>query len=158
MKLKFSWTKAAVILFVAVLTLALYSEDSEARDGVVLSLGHTVLNAHQTAGEVGYRFGRWEAAATRFGHGSTKRGDIDSAHAVSVSRIVRPGWKFLGAENYYRIGGSYVDGMPLVGNWNYRLGLGLAWDLVEVEYFHYSSAGINDPNTGIDGVQFRLRL
>ena len=154
--MKLNWTKGAMALGLVVLLCALYAERSRAE--VYLSLGHTALNASQSAGELGYRFGKYEAAITRFGEGNTKRGHIDSAHGVSLSRIVRPGWGFLGGENYYRIGGSYVDSMPLVGNWNYRLGVGLHWDLVEVEYFHYSSAGINDINTGIDGIQLRLKL
>ena len=156
--MQMNWTKGAVLAFIVILILALYSERGEARDGVVLSLGHTALNASQSTGEIGYRAGRWEAALTRFGSGDTKRGHIDSAHALSLARIVRPGWGFLGGENYYRIGGAYVDAMPLVGHWNYRLGVGVMWDLVEVEYFHYSSAGINDINTGIDGIQLRLKL
>lgn len=157
--LKLNKTKIAVALFLVVLFFALVSERAAAQP--VLSLGRTVLNSENTFGEIGWQFGerqQWEAAATLIGHGWTKRGDIERNHAFSVSRIVRPSWKFLGAANYYRIGAASVHGSPLVGGLNYRLGVGLDWGVVALEYVHYSSAGIHDPNTGIDGVQLRVPL
>lgn len=157
--MKFSYTKLAVALFLVVLLSAFVSERAKAQP--VLSLGRTILNSQNTFGEVGYQFGerrQWELAASLIGQGWTTRGDIVRNEAFSLSRIVRPSWGFLGAMNYYRIGIAQVNGSPLVGGPNYRLGVGLDWGVVAVEYVHYSSAGINDPNTGIDGVQLRVPL
>ncbi|WP_346839830.1 acyloxyacyl hydrolase [Microbulbifer sp. SAOS-129_SWC] len=160
-KIKLKPALFVVAVFVALVICAMHAESTNAGEppgGPFLSLGHTALHSDNSVGEIGYRVGHWEAAAALIGQGHTSRGDIERARAWSVSRIVWPSWQLLGADNYYRIGAAYVDGDPLVGDWNYRLGLGLSWGLAEVEYFHYSSAGINDPNTGIDGVQLRLRL
>ncbi|WP_160153349.1 acyloxyacyl hydrolase [Microbulbifer sp. ALW1] len=156
-KFKWSWTKGVVALFLVILLCALVAERADARP--VVSLGHTALNSHNTVGEIGWQFGtayQWEVAATAIGRGHTDRGPIDRNWAYSVSRRVQPGWSLLGAENYYRLGVAYVDGSPLVGDINYRLGVGLHWGVVALEYLHYSSAGINDPNTGIDGIQIRV--
>lgn len=157
--LKHNLTKVAVALFLAVLLCAVAAERALA--GPVLSLGRTVLNSENTFGEIGYQFGdrhQWEASASLIGQGWTKRGDIVKNEVFSLSRVVRPEWRFLGASNYYRIGVAKVNGSPLVGVPNYRLGVGLDWGVVAVEYVHYSSAGINDPNSGIDGIQLRLPL
>jgi len=157
MSFKWSWTKGAVALFLAVVLWALLAERASA--GPVLSLGHTLLNSDNTVGEVGWQFGeraQWELAAGAIGQGHTDRGHIERNWVYSLSRRVQPGWSILGAQNYYRLGVAYVDGSPLVGDINYRLGVGLRWEVVALEYFHYSSAGINDPNTGIDGIQLRV--
>lgn len=157
--MRMNWTKAGVGLFILLLLLALLSERASA--GPVVSLGHTLLNSQSTVGELGWQFGdraQWEGAVAVIGEGSTKRGDIERNWAYSLSRRVQPTWRLLGAGNYYRLGLAYIDGSPLVGDVNYRLGIGLDWGVVALEYFHYSSAGINDPNTGVDGIQLRVPL
>lgn len=153
MKIKPTWV--FVILFIVVLVAARYAEAAGPRIG----LGFTVANSTLAYGEVGYEFdGGYEITAGQNGVGDTRNGPQREVSIFSASRIVRPDWYFFGARNYYRIGVAYVHGSPLVGDTNFRLGVGLEWRHVQVEYFHYSSAGIHQPNTGIDGLYFRLKF
>jgi len=151
-----NFTKIAVIAFIVILILAAY--DARAEDGWRVSLGHTAANSSMAFGSIGYEYKGIEIDATQIGHGSTKRGDQGTVNIFSLSHLVRPDWTFLGGKNYYRIGVSYQDGSPLVGDTNFRLGVGLEWKVFQVEYIHYSSAGIHRPNTGIDGIQLRFKF
>lgn len=155
-------TMWAVILFLIVLLTATFSMRSNADEdynGARISLGHTVANSSMTTGEVSYEYNNWEAGYTLVGEGETKRGYQDQSHIYSLSYVVRPDWEIWNVENYYRLGVSYQDGNNLVGDTNFRLGVGLQWrDVVQLEYTHYSSAGIHDPNTGIDMIQLRYMI
>lgn len=156
--MKFNKTSAAVAAFIVVLIFAVYSASSNAENGPRVSLGYSIINSELPFGEIGYEYNGWEVAASQWGSGKTKKGYQDPVNIYSLSHVVRPRWGVLGATNYYRIGVSYVDDSPLVGDTNFRLGIGLEWDHVQLEYFHYSSAGIHETNTGIDGIQLRLKL
>lgn len=145
-------TAIAVVIFLFVLLLAMCSERSEAADGARIALGKTAVNSSHTYGEFGYEWNQWEITIGQIGQ------EEDPAEVFTLSRIVRPDWRILGATNFYRIGFAYVDDSPLIGDTNFRLGFGLEWELVQLEYFHYSSAGIHDPNTGVDGIQFRIKF
>lgn len=152
--MRFKTTAIAVVIFILVLLWA--SFDARADSGMRIALGRTVFNSGAMWGEVGYEFqSGWELAASVSGAGETRNGAQGEVEAVSLSRVVRPHWRLLGATNYYRLGVAYVHDSPLVGDTNYRLGIGLEWPGFQVEFFHYSSAGIHRPNTGIDGVQLR---
>lgn len=152
--MKIKPTMIAVIIFIIVL---LFAASSAMAGQFRVALGYTVANSTLPYGEVGYELDNGvEFTAAEMAAGSTARGDQHEVQTVSVSKVVRPDWKFLGATNYYRIGVSYVNGSPLVGDTNFRLGIGLEWRIVQLEYFHFSSAGIHQPNTGIDGVQLRF--
>lgn len=153
------WTRLGVLVFIILLLLAsINALGSEYNNGARISLGHSVANSELPLGEIGYEYNNWEIAATLMGEGRTKNGDQDLVGIYSLSRMVRPSWNFLGATNYYRLGVSYVNDSPLVGEANFRLGIGLEWDIVQLEYFHYSSAGINSTNSGIDGILLRYKI
>lgn len=147
-------TKILVALFIVILLLAAGSAWADAR----IALGKTVFNSSSTVGEIGYEWRDWEANIGLIGQGSTKNGDTDTIATYSISKLVKPGWKFLGGKNYYRIGVAYIDGSPLVGGTNFRLGVGLEYKVFQLEYMHYSSAGIHKTNTGIDSLMLRLKL
>lgn len=147
-------TKIAVGIFLIVLLFSAYNAWA---DGSV-ALGHTAFNSSSTVGEIGYEVNDWEFNAGLIGQGSTKNGDSGVVETFSISKLVKPGWSFLGGQNYYRIGVAYVNDSPLVGDTNFRLGVGLDYGLFAVEYGHLSSAGIHDPNTGIDFIQFKIKL
>lgn len=150
-------TMIAVGIFIIIALFAAYSE-VQAEDGFRISLGYTVANSTMPAGEFSYEYKGYELAAMQIGVGDTRNGPQKEVNVFSFSRIVRPEWQVLGAKNYYRIGVAYVDGSPLVGDTNFRLGIGLEFKVFQVEYFHYSSAGIHQPNTGIDGIQLRFKM
>lgn len=156
--MKIKPTVIAVLAFIVLLVVMVYAEAARAQDGVRISLGRTVANSSATFGEIGYEWRRWELTAGQIGVGNTHNGPQSEVAVFSASRMVRPGWRFLGAEAYSRIGVAYVRGSPLVGDTNFRLGLGLQYRHFQIEYFHLSSAGIHQPNTGIDGIGLRLML
>lgn len=153
--MKIKPTMVAVAIFIALLVLAAFNASAE--PGFRVALGRTVVNSSAPWGEFGYEFpSGWELAGSISGAGDTKRGPHGEVSTVSWSRIVRPDWWLLGGRNYYRLGVAYVDGSPLIGRTNFRLGIGLEFRVFQLEYFHYSSAGIHQPNTGVDGLQLRF--
>lgn len=159
MKLKI--TQILVGVFVLVLCLAGY-RDVSASDRQPLrsyiELGRTMINSQVSVGGFGVRaHGRWDFHAGLMGDGQSKEGYQDQTFFWSVSRIFNPGWQVLfGCEIKPRIGIARTNHFSLVGDNNYRLGLLVACKKHEIEYFHYSSAGINDINSGVDGVSFRI--
>lgn len=155
--MKFKPTMIAVIIFIIVALFAAYSE-VQAEDGFRISLGYTVANSTMPAGEFSYEYKGYELAAMQIGVGNTRNGPQKEVNVFSFSHIVRPEWYLFGARNYYRIGVSHVSGSPLVGDTNFRLGIGFEWKIAQVEYFHFSSAGIHQPNTGIDGIALRFKF
>lgn len=154
--MKINATKMAVGLFILVLIIA--ANYARADNGARISLGKMVANSHMTSGELSYEHNGIEAAALLMGAGNTKKGYQPETWVYSVSHIVRPQWCVMGGCNYYRLGVSYNDSSVLVGDTNFRLGIGIEWDVVQLEYFHHSSAGIHDPNTGLDGIQLRFKV
>lgn len=156
-----SWTRVLVVLFIIALIFATYSahgSEGNPNNGPRISLGYSLINSENPFGEIGYEYNSWEVAVSAFGSGGTEKGDQDVVYIYSLSHVVRPDWYVLKGRNYYRVGVAYVDDSPLVGDTNFRLGIGMEWKLIAVEYFHYSSAGIHSTNTGIDGVQLRLKI
>jgi hypothetical protein len=145
-------TKLSVAAFVVILIAAGYSATSRA-DTVYIGLGKSILNSSATVSEIGYERNGWEVQATLMGAGDTKNGHQDQMSIYSVSYITRPGWGYRGVEPYVRLGVSHNTGSTLIGTSNFRLGLGVEFNQVfRLEYVHHSSAGIHDPNTGLDYV------
>lgn len=151
-----NYTKTAVAIFIVLLIAAGFAAKSRA-DGFI-ALGYTVFNMHETTGEIGWSNNDIELGLGIVGSGDTKKGQQNYVYTASISKIVRPEWKILGGKNYYRIGASYVHDSVLVGDANFRLGIGLDYDVFQIEYVHFSSAGIHDTNTGIDMIQLRYSM
>lgn len=146
-------TAYAVLAFIIVLILAGYSMKSNADEYVQVGIGQSVVNSHLKTGEVGYHINNWEFQATLQESGETDRGNQDLLDIYSVSYVTEPNWGVWGVDPYLRLGVSYNDGSPMVGDVNFRLGVGVDFHNVwRVEYSHHSSAGIHSPNTGIDYV------
>lgn len=154
--MKIKWTVVGVVTFIILLLVASY--DARAENGARISLGYSLFNSTLPMGEIGYEYNGWEAALSQLGEGETKNGDQGNVTVYSLSHLVRPHWSFLWGENYYRLGVAYVDGSPLVGDTNFRLGIGMEYKVFQVEYFHLSSAGIHETNSGIDGIQLRFKI
>jgi hypothetical protein len=151
--MKINKTTLGVVAFIVILLLAGYSAKSMAQSLIHVGIGKTVINSHLKVGEVGYQYGNWEAQASLMAAGTTKRGEQNQVDTYSVSYLTTPGWGYEGVEPYFRLGASYNNDSNLVGNTNYRLGIGVNFNQVfRLEYVHHSSAGIHDPNTGIDYV------
>ena len=145
-------TKLGVAAFVVILIAAGYAVTARA-DTVQVGLGKSILNSSATVGEIGYERKGWEVQATLMGAGDTKNGQQDRLSIYSVSYITEPGWGYKGVEPYVRLGISHNTGSTLIGSSNFRLGLGVEFSKVfRLEYVHHSSAGIHDPNTGLDYV------
>ena len=150
--MKFNKTKLAVALFIVILITAGYAATARA-DTVNIGLGKSILNSHSTVGEIGYERNGWEVQATLMGAGDAKNGQQDQLSIYSVSYITEPGWGYKGVEPYVRMGVSHNTGSQLIGSSNFRLGVGFNFHQVfRLEYVHHSSAGIHDPNTGLDYV------
>lgn len=150
-------TKIAVVTF---LIFALWGMAAlRASAEPIVALGYTTFNSSATTGEFAYRLpdSQWEIGALAFGQGDTNRGDQDVHYGASVTYLVDPPkWPV-----YFRIGAAYIEQEnPLVGDTNYRLGIGREFfdGLFALEMVHFSSAGIHNPNTGVDAIQLRVPL
>jgi hypothetical protein len=149
-----------VLAFIVILILAGYSAKSSAEEGYgTLGLGTTLINSELKTAELGYNYKGWEVQGTLIERGSTKKGPQDYVKVVSVSHLVEPSWGYKGVEPYFRLGLSYNPESNLVGNTNFKLGIGVDFNEVfRLEYTHHSSAGIHETNTGIDYVTIVYRL
>ena len=145
-------TKLAVAAFVVLLVIAGYAASARS-DTLTIGLGKSFVNSSSTVGEIGYKRKGWELQAALMGAGYTKNGRQDKLSIYSVSYITEPSWGCKGVEPYIRLGVSHNTGSELIGTSNFRLGLGVNFnDVFRLEYVHQSSAGIHDPNTGLDYV------
>jgi len=145
-------TKLAVAAFVVILIAAGYAASARA-ETLTIGLGKSFVNSSSTVGEIGYERKGWEVQAAIMGKGYTKNGKQDQLSVYSVSYITEPGWGYKGIEPYVRLGVSHNTGSELIGTSNFRLGLGVNFNqVVRLEYVHHSSAGIHNPNTGLDYV------
>lgn len=147
-------TVYAVVTFIIVLILAGYSMKSNAQEldqYFQAGIGQSVANSHLKTGEVGFHVNNWEFQATLMEEGSTKNGFQDQSQIYSVSYVTEPNWGVHGVDPYLRLGLSYNTESELVGDTNFRLGVGMNFnDVWRVEYSHHSSAGIHQTNSGID--------
>lgn len=156
---KYSITKIAVITFLifALWGLSVMVNSGKAHAEPVVSLGTTVFNSSSTTGEFSYLIpdSQWEVGVLAIGDGDTKRGHQSVHYGASASYLVEPvNWPV-----YFRIGVAYIeDENPLIGDTNFRLGIGHDFRLFRLEMVHFSSAGIHDPNTGVDAIQLRVPL
>ena len=140
-------TALAVGLFIILLLAAGY-----ARSEVRIGLGHSFASSELVVGEIAYEYSDWEISATKMEAGKTRNGYQDTMEIYSVSYLTRP-FNYAPANPFLRLGVSQNTGSPLVGRTNFRLGLGVDFsDVWRLEYAHHSSAGIHNPNTGIDYV------
>jgi hypothetical protein len=144
-----------VFVFIIVL---LFAADDAWGGNATIGVGQSILNSKATYAEAGYVTDRnWEFNLGLIGVGETKDGPQTLVTTYGVSKLVKPNWCFMSACNYYRIGVAGVHGSPLVGPINFRLGVGVRIkNVFEIEAFHYSSAGIFEDNTGIDGVMIKM--
>ena len=154
---KLNYTMVAVIVFIVVLFFAMFSERAEAEG--YIGLGKSTFNSHMMTGEAGYRKNNWDVGVQLIGAGQTKNGSNGPVWIGSVSHIIEPDWSIKNyADLFMRLGVAYVRESNLVGDFNFRLGVGFDMELFEVELYHISSAGISNNNTGIDGIMLRAKF
>jgi hypothetical protein len=148
-----------VLLFIILIVGAGYSVKANAADGVRVGLGKSIINSDSKIGEFGYEYNGFEVQASLMEAGETKRGDQEQVALYSLSYLIVPQWGYKGVEPYFKLGASYNDNSPLVGNTNFRLGVGIDFhDVWRLEYSHHSSAGIHQVNTGIDYVTITYKM
>jgi len=169
-----SKTQVTVAGFLIILVWAIFSSQKANADDIYIELGKTFINSSSSVGGFGYRIeqdtGAWDFHVGLMGEGSTdinesKEGffqsEIDSGTQTqeffySVSRIIYSNWSFMGVEIMPRIGLAKTNHFKLIGSNNYRLGMIFNFDVFEIEFVHLSSANINDINTGVDYLTFRV--
>lgn len=143
-----AWNAGLILVFIVVGLFALASARAKADTNI--SLGQSIIKTELSTGEISTGLYDWEIGYQKIG------GDID---ILSVSRVIRPDWCLSNICYYQRLGVAYIPNSTLVGNTNYRLGIGIDFnDLFAFEYFHYSSAGIHKINYGLDGIMLRVKL
>jgi len=153
--MKYSKTAIAVVLFIIVLFGAMYSEKAKAEG--YIGLGKSTFNSHSMTGEIGYRNeNNWDIGFQLVGPGETKNGNQTEVYITSLSHIIKPGW--LWSSYFMRLGAGYVHDSNLIGDLNFKLGIGFDFGPFEVEMVHFSSAGIWSPNSGYDAVMLRAKF
>jgi len=146
----------AVIMAVLCLMLALVP--TKVISEPYIGLGTSVVNSELKTNEFGYRWGDWDLSVNLQDGGNTKNGYQKQVDIVSFSKIIRPKWAIGPCDTILRVGVANVNNSALVGQKNFRLGAGCDFGPIEVEWSHISSADINKTNTGIDVIQFRLKI
>jgi len=152
---KVNKTVAGVIITLSIMWLAWISaEKAEAQ--VYVELAKTVLNSDMTMHGIGYTQKNIGAAIEWTGSGETKRGKQGVEPMISVYYVTDPKWRILFGDFKTVIGYAYTPNQKLVGQSNFRLEFKLRYK-GGIEFFarHYSSAGLWNPNTGIDSIGVR---
>ncbi len=150
-------TKIGVLIFIILLLVSLtYSEKSNAGEGYV-TLGHSTFNSEFTSPSMGYRFdNNMDITIGYFGDGELKNEDHDISAWASLSYVVEPNFKYIPGY-FMRIGVAYTPDINLVGDTNFRLGVGYDFGVWELELMHFSSAGTHHINTGIDTIGITVK-
>lgn len=157
MKLR-SATVAGIIVFVIALLFA--AEESEADP--YIEVGSLINESDAVAGGVGYLYdNKWDFNLSFTGEGETDWGTHPGIKIMSVSRLFHPGWVY--SKFFMGIGIAKLeadkDGITLVDTYNYKLMAGFKLgDRSRIYYHHYSSADINENNTGVDAITLRIDL
>jgi hypothetical protein len=143
-----------ILAFISLLFFSLKAESSP-----YIEINRSVINSETTIGGFGYRINnRWDISMHLIGQGWTKKGEQEVTEMYSLTRVINPTWSVLGGAFYQRVGIAYSPNQQLIGSSNFRLGMGLRWDFVEVEWQHVSSADIHERNTGLDFIALRFLL
>lgn len=154
------YSKKALWLVIGFVVIGLFAANAAWSESpkVHISLGQTFANSNVMTGEASVEWYDWELHAQLLGEGETVYGDQGYVKAFALTKSVRPDWCIYSGCFYQRIGAAYLSDSLLVGNLNYRLGLGLSFKVAELEYFHYSSGGIHRLNQGVDGWLIRFNI
>ena len=147
MRLPNGWKVKTAWLVMAFVALLVITSQAAWGASVGVSLGKMIENTDEMTGQVSFEAWDWVVSEqiTR------------TTNIVSLAKKVDPQWCLIGCF-YQKLGVAYVSGSNKVGNLNYQLAMGFYFPTVEFEYYHYSSAGINRVNNGLDGFLFRLRI
>lgn len=156
LKDRITLTQVGVGIFIILLIASLTAVSNKANaDEIYFNLGRSTLGSEYTIPSVGYRFdNNWDISAGFFGDGETRKGSHTRSPWMSISYIVKPGW----GGYFMRIGGAYTPNINLVGDVNFRLGIGWDFGVWEIEAIHFSSAGTSSINTGIDGIGLTAKI
>jgi hypothetical protein len=140
------------ILFVIISASVLWCGFSEAAQPFIGVYKHGV-NLDNPGIEIGLQQDQWEVQLA-FTQPDTKTYRRETIQIASLSR------KFQFKNVYARTGIAHVWGAEhLVGGAvNFRLGAGIELGKVQIEYMHFSSAGIHSPNYGLDMIGLRYRF
>lgn len=148
-----------VFLSVVIFLVCVISRNARADVQPYIDTGFTFHYSDLRTGGVGTRFDdAWDAQIEIIGEGDTAQGYQEPAYTVSVSRVFKTHFMFLGGEFRPGIGIVASPGMQTVGPINYRLRLIWSDDDWEIEYSHDSNANIFSLNSGIDKITFRRFL
>ncbi len=157
----------ALILFIVTLIASKEAEGHDLDywasifDGTpYIELGYLVDTAEAPMGGFGYFHNRrWDFNWSYIGTGKTDWGTLKPIRAISISRVITPGW--FNNKFFISVGLARLDSkdLGLVGVYNARLQFGY-WlgDYHKIFIDHYSSAGLNWKNTGITGFKINLEL
>jgi hypothetical protein len=159
-------TLPLVALYVVFLFLA--GEDAEAsgyKDRFALSewtpfieLGSTVYESHNSVGGFGLAYKNKYQITRKFsGEGVNKYNAIEPrAKLWTIDRIIVPGW-FNG--HYMMIFGlAHLDQSRLIAPYNFHLAVGWQWKSGKFYFEHFSSADVNEKNTGVNMLALRINL
>jgi len=99
---------------------------------------------------------KWDFGVNYASKGDTDTGTHDRFRILSVSRIVQPGW--FGNHAVGLVGVSKIDDVPMVGAYNFNIGLGIQWRTGKLICMHYSSLNVYEDNDGIGSCKLRLNF
>jgi len=154
-------TNSLTVLAIA-LAAILIGAASESEANPYIEIGGLFESAEASMGGIGYIYkDKWDANLSYIGEGEDDWGnDTPKVKVMSITRMFNPGWIY----NRFIIGVGVAKLEPqgtnnLTGQYNYKIVMGFKTGKRSRIYIHhYSSFDINEQNTGINAITFRVDL
>lgn len=146
-----------ILWIITMVLISIYPSYSKADTSFYSGYYRTIVNLDSQGTEIGFRHNNWDLQLAK-----TERGRIRHGSKQDSTKIYSLSYLFQSEELpiFGRLGVAYTPNQEkLIGNSNFRLGVGIRpLENLEFEYTHYSSAGIHDPNTGLDMLMVRFKF
>ena len=146
-----------ILAFVIAVSAAREAEAVEHKFSPYIELGSLINESDASHGGLGVTYNdKWQVGRLFIGEGETDWGKHPKAKIWHIDRLINPGW--FNDRFFLNLGLAHIDTPVLVEPYNYHIGFGWKWKTGRVYYHHFSSADINEQNTGIDMITWRVSL
>ncbi len=146
-----------IVAYIITVSAARNAEAGEHTFTPYIEVGTLVNESDASHGGVGVTYNdKWQLGKLFIGEGDTDWGKHPKAQVWHLDRLINPGW--FNDRFFLSLGVAHIDTEILVEPWNYHLGVGWKFGKSRLYYHHLSSADINEQNTGIDMITWRVDL
>jgi hypothetical protein len=152
-----SFIYIAILAYMITVSYAREAEAATEDFTPYIELGRLFNESDASMGSIGVTYkNKWQLNRTFIGAGETEYGPHPKAKVWSVDRLITPGW--MNSHFFMVLGVAKIDTSFLVEPYNYHVGFGWQWPTGKLYFHHLSSGDINDQNTGINLLTWRVDL